>query len=162
MLIEIFGLDPYVISNISKYLHTPLLQLTKIDEKDLFFSAHETILFHRGVDQNAWHTLIRIHLSNTLVQHQEKIANLFKQVLSDHTVHWRIQFIYLNHEHQFKLIQKDYPEFVTEKNQVTIEPDFEDAPAKEIFHGNAFEGKEEVLEKLDKTTPKPTKKKVTN
>jgi hypothetical protein len=167
MLIEIFGLDPYVIAKLSKQLHHPLVKLTNIDDKTLFFSAHETMLFHHGVDQNAWHTLIRIHLPTALRPHQQAIMSLFQKMLQEQTVHLQFQFNYLDVTTTPTIFQADYPLFVTEKNQVAIAPEAsietdEEDTQQEIYHGNVFADKEADLEKAPPLNKKTLKKKVTN
>ena len=83
MHIEIFGLDKYVVATLSEQLHLPLIKLTKVNEKDLFFSVFESMIFHRGVDQNAWHTVIRIFLVETDMKYQEELKALFIEALKD-------------------------------------------------------------------------------
>lgn len=159
MIIEIFGLDPYVVARLSQALHQPLVQLTKVAEEDVFFSAHEAILYHQGVDQNAWHTWIKIYLDPQFANKQEAIVHLLHKHLLDQTVHIHVQFIYVSTSQKIHLIQKDYPLFVTEKNTVEIqEPEL---PQQDIYHGNAFAGKEEALDQLVSSNAK-RKKKTTN
>jgi hypothetical protein len=164
MLIEIFGLDHYVIARLSRQLHHPIIKLTNLDVKDLFFSSHETMLFHHGVDQNAWHTHVLIHLSQSLKPYQEALMKMIQKALLEHTVHLHFQFIYGDANQHYRLMQESYPDFVSEKNQVEveIEPEEEQPLTQEIYHGNVFEGKEEALEKVDPKVKKVQKKKVTN
>lgn len=164
MLIEIFGLDHYVIARLSRQLHQPIIKLTNLDVKDLFFSSHETMLFHHGVDQNAWHTHVLIHLSQSLKSYQEALMKMIQAALLEHTVHLHVQFIYLEANQQYRLMQESYPDFVSEKNQVEVEIEPEEAQplTQEIYHGNVFAGKEEALEKVDPKVKKVQKKKVTN
>jgi hypothetical protein len=164
MLIEIFGLDHYVIARLSRQLHHPIIKLTNLDVKDLFFSSHETMLFHHGVDQNAWHTLVLIHLPQALKNHQEALMKMIQAALLEHTVHLHFQFIYVEASQQYRLMQDSYPDFVSEKNQVEVQVQSEEEPSlkQEIYHGNVFAGKEEALEKVEPNIKRVKKKKVTN
>ncbi len=153
MHIEIFGLDKYVVATLSEQLHLPLIKLTKVNEKDLFFSVFESMIFHRGVDQNAWHTVIRIFLVETDMKYQEELKALFIEALKDQTIHLHFEFYPQSKQNIHHVIREDYPLFVSESNAVKIE-EVEPTP-QEIFHGNVFEGKEKELDSMIQ----PTKKK---
>jgi hypothetical protein len=153
MHIEIFGLDKYVVATLSEQLHLPLIKLTKVNEKDLFFSVFESMIFHRGVDQNAWHTVIRIFLVETDMKYQEELKALFIGALKDQTIHLHFEFYPQLKQNIHHVIREDYPLFVSESNAVNIE-EVEPTP-QEIFHGNVFEGKEKELDSMIQ----PTKKK---
>jgi hypothetical protein len=155
MHIEIFGLDKYVVATLSEQLHLPLIKLTKVNENDLFFSVFESMIFHRNVDQNAWHTIIRIFLVETDMKFQEEIKTLFIGALKDQTIHLHFEFYPQLKQNIHHVIREDYPLFVTESNAVKIEEEVEPL-TQEIFHGNVFEGKEKDLETID---PPTTKKK---
>jgi hypothetical protein len=155
MHIEIFGLDKYVVATLSEQLHLPLIKLTKVNENDLFFSVFESMIFHRNVDQNAWHTIIRIFLVETDMKFQEEIKTLFIDALKDQTIHLHFEFYPQLKQNIHHVIREDYPLFVTESNAVKIEEEVEPL-TQEIFHGNVFEGKEKDLETID---PPTTKKK---
>lgn len=164
MHIEIFGLDKYVVSTLSRTLQKPIIQLTKIDENSLFFSVHETLLFHAGVDQNAWHTFVKISMPENLIQMQEGLRTIFMKALKEHTIHIHFEFILQKSSLITTVIQDDYPLFVNESNEVTIEQELDEEasePSQEIYHGNIFAGKETELEKLDQdnATAKSKKKK---
>jgi hypothetical protein len=154
MHIEIFGLDKYVVATLSDQLHLPLIKLTKVNENDLFFSVFESMIFHRGVDQNAWHTIIRIFLVDSEMKYQEEMKTLFIEALKDQTIHLHFEFYPQSKQNIHHVIRDDYPLFVSESNEVKIEEEVEPLQ-QEIFHGNVFEGKEKDLE----TIPTPTKKK---
>lgn len=153
MHIEIFGLDKYVVATLSEQLHLPLIKLTKVNEKDLFFSVFESMIFHRGVDQNAWHTVIRIFLVETDMKYQEELKALFIKALKDQTIHLHFEFYPQLKQNIHHVIREDYPLFVSESNAVNIE-EVEPTP-QEIFNGNVFEGKEKELDSIIQ----PTKKK---
>lgn len=154
MHIEIFGIDKYVVATLSEQLHSSLVKLTKVDENDLFFSAFETMIFHRGVDQNAWHTVIRIFLVDSQMIYQEEIKKLFIEALKDQTIHLHFEFYPQLRQNIHHVIREDYPLFVSESNEVKVEQEL-DPQTQEIFHGNVFEGKEKDLDNITV----PTKKK---
>lgn len=160
MLIEILGLDPYAVSRLSQNIQPALVALTKAEAKHMFFVAHESMLIHTGVDQNAWHTWVKIHMPKSYDIHQAAMIKLFQQYLSDDTVHLHFQWIYQPDTQIDHVLQSDYPDFVTEKNQVAVETNQDPISDQDIYHGNVFEGKEESLEKASKIIP--PKKKATN
>ncbi len=154
MHIEIFGLDKYVVATLSEQLHLPLIKLTKVNEKDLFFSVFESMIFHQGVDQNAWHTIIRIFLVETDMKYQEEMKTLFIEALKDQTIHLHFEFYPQSKQNIHHVIREDYPLFVAESNTVKLEEELTPS-TQDIFHGNVFEGKEKDLE----TITNPSKKK---
>lgn len=155
MHIEIFGLDKYVVATLSEQLHLPLVKLTKVNEKDLFFSVFESMIFHQGVDQNAWHTIIRIFLVETDMKYQEEMKALFIEALKDQTIHLHFEFYPQSKQNIHHVIRKDYPLFVSETNAVKVEEELNES-TQDIFHGNVFEGKEKDLETI--TIPSKKKK----
>ena len=155
MHIEIFGLDKYVVATLSEQLHEPLIKLTKVNEKDLFFSVFESMIFHQGVDQNAWHTIIRIFLVESDMKYQEEMKTLFIEALKDQTIHLHFEFYPQSKQNIHHVIREDYPLFVAESNAVKIEEELT-PPTQDIFHGNVFEGKEKELETI--TIPSKKKK----
>jgi hypothetical protein len=155
MHIEIFGLDKYVVATLSEQLHLPLIKLTKVNEKDLFFSVFESMIFHQGVDQNAWHTIIRIFLVETDMKYQEEMKTLFIEALKDQTIHLHFEFYPQSKQNIYHVIREDYPLFVAESNEAKLEEELT-PPTQDIFHGNVFEGKEKDLETI--TIPSKKKK----
>jgi hypothetical protein len=155
MHIEIFGLDKYVVATLSEQLHEPLIKLTKVNEKDLFFSVFESMIFHQGVDQNAWHTIIRIFLVESDMKYQEEMKTLFIEALKDQTIHLHFEFYPQSKQNIHHVIREDYPLFVAESNAVKNEEELT-PPTQDIFHGNVFEGKEKDLETI--TIPSKKKK----
>jgi len=155
MHIEIFGLDKYVVATLSEQLHEPLIKLIKVNEKDLFFSVFESMIFHQGVDQNAWHTIIRIFLVESDMKYQEEMKTLFIEALKDQTIHLHFEFYPQSKQNIHHVIREDYPLFVAESNAVKIEEELTPL-TQDIFHGNVFEGKEKDLETI--TIPSKKKK----
>jgi hypothetical protein len=158
MHIEILGLDKYVVASLSRQLHQPLIALTNIQENNLFFSAQESLLFHKGVDQNAWHTIIRVHLDETLIHLKQEISDLITGALKDHTIHMHLSFYPQSKSNHLDIIQSQYPRFITESNEVKIQPS-DDETEQEIYHGNIFAGKEKDLEAIQSNPKKLVKKK---
>ncbi len=158
MHIEILGVDKYVVASLSRQLHQPLIDLTKIQENNLFFSAQESLLFHKGVDQNAWHTIINVHLDETLIHLKQAISDLLTSALKENTIHIHISFYPQSKTNHLDIIQNQYPRFITESNQVKIEPS-DDETEQEIYHGNVFAGKEKDLDAIQPVTKAQPKKK---
>jgi hypothetical protein len=153
MHIEIFGLDKYVVATLSEQLHLPIIKLTKVNENNLFFSVFESMIFHQGVDQNAWHTIIRIFLVETDMKYQEELKSLFIEALKDQTIHLHFEFYPQSKQNIHHVIREDYPLFVSESNEVKIEEELTPSN-QDIFHGNVFEGKEKDLETITITSKK--------
>ena len=158
MVIEIFGLDKYVVASLSRELQPSILKLTQLESSQLYFAVHETLIFHNGVDQNAWHTMVKVQLEPAHTQHQSALVKLLTEALKPHTIHVHVEFYLQPTSQSTHLLRDDYPLFVSETNQVNLDLQEEENP-KEIYHGNIFAGKENDLEKLEQAKPLTTTKK---
>jgi hypothetical protein len=151
MIIDIQGLDKFVIADISLQLQKPLSLLTKLDSKDIFFLGHDSFLYHQGVDQHAWHSIIHITLSLSLKPLQAQIIDLIEAHLKAHTIHMHFRFSFTNVEDLVSITQSDYPDFVTESNSVDVMPS--DESEAEIYHGDIFADKADQLNAIDPSDP---------
>jgi hypothetical protein len=160
MTLHIQGLDKFVIGELSSQLQEPLSLLTKIPSEAMLFIGHDSFVYHQGVDQHAWQTFVQITLLPSLKSLQTQIIECLIRYLKPHTIHVHFQFQYVDATEFISVIQPDYPLFVTETNSVdVVVPPEEDS--KEIYHGNIFADKEELLHALDKgqSSTASTKKK---
>ena len=54
IVIKVFGLDPYLLRDISEDLTSKLASLYEISEDEIDFYGSEGLIVHKGVEQNTW------------------------------------------------------------------------------------------------------------
>jgi hypothetical protein len=148
MNIDFFGLDMYIVSELSPMIENRIATLLKLNKDDIIVTATEATLLHQGVDQNAWQTIIRFRLLRTLQPLQKTIADEVYKIIKPHTIHVSMTFEYMETFHEVNYIAKDYPRFVTETNQVDMVTS-ESTPTQDIFNGNAFAPHQSKIDKIE-------------
>ncbi len=100
-------------------------------------------MYHEGVDQTSWNTLIRIHAPRQFDQFEDKITTYLFKTLADIAINIAVEFYYYDQNNRHERINKEYPRFITDANVVEIE-DKHEHDDDELFDGNIFEGIEDI------------------
>ena len=160
--ISILGLDQFVVGRYSREHTENLAQAFECEEDEINFYAPYSMIFHKGVEQTSWNILVIVRCDERYEPHAEVIGQYLLQTLKDFAIHIEIQFDYIHEHDAFKLINDDYPLYLTESNVVHVghdededECECEDEDDEEVYLGDVFEGMEE---KLDAANPEPFKK----
>ena len=186
--IQILGLDQYVVGHYSKDTTANIANLLETNEEEInFYSPYESLLFHNGVEQTSWNTLVYVKLPKKYEIFEHKLADYLIETLKDFTINVEINFEYIDEGKTYLFINHDYPRFLTEENihdgeenedengeheehecscghhhdgKCSCDDDCDCDPRdradldyndpEQIYLGDAFEGHEEELEKLDK------------
>ncbi len=151
ILISIFGLDQFVVGKYSSE-HTENLALAfECSEDEINFYAPYSMIFHKGVEQTSWNSLVVVSLEEKYRPFEEKAVDYIFKTLKDFCIHIEIRFDYHANGSAYKLINDDYPLYLTENNIVEAEEEtFEEDNLPnddELYTGNVFEGMEDKLEK---------------
>ena len=173
--IQVLGLDQFVVGRYSRENTGNLAQVFECEEKDISFYAPNSMMFHNGVEQTSWNTLVKVLAPRKYAPLENAAAEFLGKTMNLFTINLEVIFEYYDEENRHVFLNKDYPEFIT-MNEIRDDsasmqfgdvPDFmegeveegeEDdevqAPAseegeEEIFLGNAFEGFEEALNNND-------------
>ena len=153
--IAILGLDQYVTGHYSKNHTANLASLFETEEDDISFYAPQSVLFHKGVEQVSWDTLVIVLAPHKYERLEEKVATYLMKTLKDFSINLNIQFHYFEEEHTYQLFNDDYPRFIEEKNIVSFNDDKDDQDYEadsdddeEIYTGNVFEGHIDELNRL--------------
>lgn len=137
VVIYVYGLDQFVVGDISGEISKNLANLYEVDIDEINFVAVNNMVFHNGVEQTSWHTIIRVVAPEVCHVLQDKIKNYLIECFKDYTINIEIYFEYFhNHDHILH-INEDYPRYMSEKNVVEIDDEYDEA--EEIFDGNIFE-----------------------
>jgi hypothetical protein len=172
--IQILGLDQYVVGHYSKDSTADIANLLETSEEDInFYAPYDSLLFHDGVEQTSWNTVIFVKLPKKFEVFENKLANYLIETLSDFSIHLEINFEYIEEGKMYTHINPDYPRYLTEKNIMSVnetEDDFdehhhaeeeEDADPRDradldyndpnqLYLGDAFEGRQADLDALER------------
>ena len=174
---QILGLDQFVVGHYSKDHTANLAQLYESDESLINFYAPNSMVFHNGVEQTSWNTIVIVRAPEKYRPVESHIASYLIQTLSEFSVNLEIEFEYFSSSSRYEHVNDGYPRYISEDNiketEVTLSNDMPDLSAeehecchdhdghccehhhhdeddKEIFLGNAFEGLEDELAKKGK------------
>lgn len=168
--IQVLGLDQYVIGHYSKDSTADIANLLETSEDEInFYAPNDSLLFHKGVEQTSWNTLVYVKAPKKYEVFEDKLANYLITTLKDFSINLEINFEYIAEGKSYEYINSDYPRFLTEKNimQVNMDDSDEDDETEdgsdprdrsdldynnpdELYLGDAFEGHQGELDELDK------------
>jgi hypothetical protein len=178
----ILGLDQYVVGHYSKDNTENIANLLETASDDVNFYAPESMVFHAGVEQTSWNTIVIVKAPTRFSQLEAKLADYLIKTLSEFTINLEVEFEYFEEGRHYEHINSSYPRFIAESNLVTVETD-EDEDEKDdsdeddeepdprdradldindpnqIYLGDAFAGKQDLLEGKGKATAESSKKK---
>lgn len=149
--IEVIGMNHYMLSDYS-HMHTKqIANLFETSEEEIFFHSGDLRLFHDGVDQTSWHTLVRIYAPSKYHAFEKNVAKYILDTITDYILNAHLEFIYLEEAHTYEKLNREYAPFFPreESDEEYIEEDYEeneDFSDEELFEGNAFAGFEEKLQ----------------
>lgn len=143
--ISILGLDQYVVGHYSGDNTKNLANLYEVSEDDISFYAPNCYMFHNGVEQTSWNTLVRVHAPEKYKVFESKISQYLLNTLKNFSINVAVEFFYYDGDHRYEYINKAYPRFLSEDNLVNVEEE-ELEDGEELYEGNIFEGYEDKLE----------------
>ncbi len=145
--ISILGLDQYVVGHYSGENTAKLARLFETKPENINFYAPESFLFHDGIEQTSWNTLVRVHAPVRCRKVQDLVAKYLLATLEGITIHVAVEFYYYQETDRYEKVNKDYPRFITEANMVTAEDDEEEEEENpELYEGNIFKEFESQLQ----------------
>lgn len=146
--ISILGLDQYVIGRYSKVHSKNISNLFETEMDNLSFYAPNCYVFHNGVEQTSWNTIVRIHAPNEYKPFEKNVASYILKTLKEFTINLSIEFYYYDKCNRYEYINKEYPHFLSEDNIVEVQED-ELEDGEELCEENMFEGFEEKIEEAN-------------
>lgn len=150
--IKIIGLEQFLVGRVSEDITNELAETFEVSEDDISFVASSDMLFHKGIDQTSWNTLIKVHLPESLRDKEKDIAPLLIDGVREYTINVKVFFEYYDDEATYEFVNEEYPRFITSSNSVSVEAtddmdidedeedDGELPSEEELFTGDAFEG----------------------
>ena len=79
--ISIYGLDQYVVGHYSKDHTKNLASLLEVDENDFVFYSPNAYVFHNGVEQTSWNTIVKVNAPEQCEKLEDKVANYIIKLL---------------------------------------------------------------------------------
>ena len=173
--IQILGLDPYVVGHYSKEHTSNLAQLFEVEEDQLSFYAHAGMMFHFGVEQTSWDTLVIVRAEEEKRICEEAVTDYILKTLPQFSINVTVQFNYYQKQHSHSKINEQYPRFIGpdqinpdeynddleyekmmqeehehhhdhDHHHDDEEKDIDITDEESIYLGNAFEGFEDALD----------------
>lgn len=139
-----YGLDPFVVGRLSQEMTSNLAQLYEVSEDEINFIAPTNMVFHKGVDQTSWNTLIRVNLPKKLLVLQDQAAEIIMQMVQGPTINVAVEFYYYSQDNRYEKLNNEYPRFITDDNLVDVENYDESVYVEgegedEVYTGDIFE-----------------------
>lgn len=140
--ISVYGLDQYVVGHYSKDHSKNLASLFEVDDHDVVFYSPNAYIFHEGVEQTSWNTIVKVNAPEQCEIFEEKVANYLMKTFKEFSINVIVEFSYYHKHHRYEFINSEYPRFIAEDNVVNVEDeDYEEGD--ELCEENMFEGFEE-------------------
>ncbi len=137
--VTLIGQDIYLASEIEKGMLSQLAKLYEVDEDEIIVSAHESFLYHGGVEQTSYHLLVRVEAEHKYCSLEKNVAKFLLKYLENYSVHVRVYFLYFESNHLYERINEDYPLYLNESNLVNVEDSSFEDEEEDIYTGNIFE-----------------------
>lgn len=182
--ISILGLDQFVVGHYSKEHSSNLANLYESDEALINFYSPNAMIFHHGVEQTSWNTIVIVRAPEKFKPFEKKIADYLLKTLSEVSINLEVEFEYFAPSSHYEHINHTYPRYIDESNIASessegVEHNEDDChhdeneadprdradlnpnDPNELYLGNAFEGFEEKLTEVnkEKKAVKPSNKK---
>ncbi len=143
--ITIYGLDQFVVGNLSRELTPLIAKLYEVDEDEVNFIAPNAMMFHKGVEQTSWNILILVDAPKKVSVLQDHMAELMLHGIGDVAIHVTVEFKYYSEDDRYTKINPDYPRYISEENLVDVDNEYpedleEGEEEDQIYTGDIFAG----------------------
>ena len=140
-----YGLDQFVVGNLSRELTPLVAKLYEVEEDEVNFIAPQAMVFHKGVEQTSWNILIQVNAPKKVSVLEDQMAELMLHGIGEVAIHVAVEFYYYSQDNRHVKINKDYPRFIADENLVDLDDEYpedleEGEEDDEIYTGDIFEG----------------------
>lgn len=141
----VYGLDQFVVGDLSISLSKDLAKVYEVDEDDINFVAPNTMIFHKRAEQTSWRVIVEVSVPKKLEVLQEQAEQVIAHHIKQVAIHVEILFKYYLSDHHTLKVNEDYPLYLEEKEDIEIETEYpediqEGEGEDEIYTGDIFEG----------------------
>ena len=143
--IIVYGLDQFVVGDLSRDMTPSLAKLYEVDENEIVFIATQNMVFYSGTEQTAWNVLIHVHAPLKVSVLQDQVASFLLESIGNVGIHKVVEFYYYSQDNRFEKIDETYPRYMADDNIVDIDAEYnedieEGEEDDQIFTGDIFEG----------------------
>lgn len=148
--IFIYGLDQFVVGDISVELTEILARTYEVEEDEINFIAPNSMVFHKGVEQTSWRVVIEVEAPDQFAFMQMEVKEILQHYISQVAVHLEILFRYYQKRDHYEHINPEYPLYMTENitnNHLAEGESYDDDEElsegdgdDEIYTGDMFDG----------------------
>lgn len=151
VIVNFSGLDIFLVGELNKEIHSRIASAYGIDDEDVIFQASDSFLFYKGSEQTSFNLLIKVDAPEDYIDSEETVASILMEASKNYSVHVRILFSYYEDGHYYERINKDYPEYIIDNQEVEVDDSEYDEDneysEEELYTGNVFEDLEDEDEK---------------
>ena len=110
--IQVLGLDQFVVGRYSREHTANIAQLFEVDDSEIVFYAPNSMVFHKGVEQTSWQTLIIIRADEKFEPLEEAVADYILKTLNLFSINIHIEFEYFHGHHAHEYVNSAYPRYL--------------------------------------------------
>ena len=151
VIVNFSGLDIILVGDLNKAVHSKVAAAYGLDDEDVIFKASDSFIFYKGTEQTSFNLLIKIDAPEEYVDSEEMVASILMEASKNYSVHVRILFSYYDPTHYYERVNKDYPEYIEENQEVDIDDseynDEEEYDEESLYTGNVFKDLDEEDDK---------------
>ena len=143
--ITIYGLDQFVVGNLSRELTPLVAKLYEVEEDEVNFIAPQAMVFHKGTEQTSWNILIKVNAPKKVTVLQDQMAELMLHGIGEVAIHVHVEFTYYSQDDRYTKINPSYPRYISDENLVDVDDEYpedieEGEGDDELYTGDIFEG----------------------
>lgn len=147
--IFIYGIDPYLLRNLSKELTPKLADIYEVKREEINFFAPEGLFVHEGIEQNTWNGVITVLAPLKVKILEQQVYRVIEEYIKDLLLHFEAIFNYYSTDNYHIYNNADFPRYLNEENkEVEDEYEVDEIEEDELFQENAFAEFEESIKKL--------------
>ena len=121
VLVNIYGLDQFLVGELSQKMSKDFAKIYEMDEDEIHFVACDNMVFHQGEEQTSWRVFVTVNAPKKVEVLQEQAAAILSHYIKEVAIHVEILFQYYSVDHYVKNLNDEYPLFLEAKNTVNLE-----------------------------------------
>ena len=99
ILISIYGLDQFVVGEVSREITPIVAKAFEVEEDEVNFVAPNDMVFHNGVEQTSWRVIVEVRLPEEFDIVENEAKSVLLHYISQYAVHVEVTFNYYPRKH---------------------------------------------------------------
>ena len=150
--IQILGLDQFVVGRYSRENLGNIAQAFECSEEDISFYAPNAMMFHNGVEQTSWNTVVVVLAPKKYRPLEAGAADVLMKTLSLFSINVDVVFQYFEESSHYSFVNKEYPRFITSEEIRDDYASMEFGDVPEVMEGEENEGEEPLAPHMNPDT----------